>query len=48
MKNHLSYMPSMGAGLRSSCLLMLSELGSKRSGECETETLALISYQQLL
>lgn len=33
MKNHLSYIPSMGAGDRSSFLLILRELGSSRSGE---------------
>lgn len=45
IKNHLSYIPSIGAGRRSSCLLMLWEPGSTRSAECGTVTLALYHRQ---
>lgn len=42
MKNHLSYIPSMGAGGRSSPLLMWRAPGSSLSGEWWTLTLALL------
>ena len=41
IKNHLSYIPSIGAGRRSSFLFTLIVPGSTRSEECGTVTLVL-------